>query len=198
LTTLDRIEVTFARMTYRHAWIPFFFLVACGNAEEEQKRLDEVQHKADQRFEKAGQEAKQKLDEAQKRADDLSKELNETKAKLEAAVKAQADTEDEAKQAEAALAKAREGFKAAGKVELAAINADINELSPKLSKAAPKAKASATKTLQKVGAQQKAIASDLSEFDTATLDTLGTVRAKLQKDLAALRATARTAKSQLP
>ena len=65
-------------------------------------------------------------------------------------------------------------------------------------KATAKAKAAFQAALKPVAAQQKAIAADITAWDTATLDTFKTVKAKFEHDLAVLKGTTRVAKSKLP
>jgi len=174
-------------------------LVACGNEEEIKKKVAAVQQQADEQASKAKQAAQQKLDELQKQFDQLKTEATDTKAKLdECTTKAQASADEQGKTAEAALTVARQAFKSAAKLELADVNKAINELGPKSAKANAKAKAAFQKALQPVAAQQKALAADLAAFDTATLDTFKTVKAKFEHDLALLKNTKNIAKSKLP
>jgi len=174
-------------------------LMACGNEEEIKKKVAAVQQQADEQASKAKQAAQQKLDELQKQFDQLKTDATDAKAKLdECTSKAQASADEQGKTAEAALAAARQAFKAEAKLELANVNKSINELGPKSAKANAKAKAAFQKALQPVAAQQKAIAADLAAFDTATLDTFKTVKTKFSHDLALLKNTMQVAKSKLP
>lgn len=174
-------------------------LVACGNEEEIKKKVAVVQQQAADEASKAKAAAQQKLDELQKQLDQLKTDATDAKAKLdECTSKAQASAEEHGKSAEAALAAARQAFKEEAKLELANANKAINELGPKSAKASATAKAAFKKALEPVAAQQKTIAADIAAFDTATLDTFKTVKAKFQKDLALLKNTTRVAKSKLP
>ena len=65
-------------------------------------------------------------------------------------------------------------------------------------KANAKVKAQLQKLLKGIPAQQKAVAKDLADFDDATLETLDTIKAKLAKDLAALKASAHAIQARLP
>jgi hypothetical protein len=174
-------------------------LVACGNEEEIKKKVAAVQQQADEQASKAKQAAQQKLDELQKQLDQAKTEATDTKTKLdECTAKAQASADEQAKSADAALTVARGAFKSAAKLELADVNKAINELGPKSAKANAKQKAAFQAALKPVAAQQKALAADLAAFDTATLDTLKTVKAKFEHDLALLKNTKNIAKSKLP
>lgn len=174
-------------------------LLACGNEEEIKKKVAAVQQQADDQASKAKQAAQQKLDDLQKQFDQLKTDAADAKTKLdECTSKAQASADEQGKTAEAALAAARQAFKAAAKLELADANKAINELGPKSLKATAKAKAAFQKALQPVAAQQKAIAADLTAFDTATLDTFKTVKTKFEHDLALLKNTTHAARSKLP
>lgn len=174
-------------------------LIACGNEEEIKKKVAAVQQQADEQASKAKQAAQQKLDELQKQFDQLKTEATESKTKLdECTTKAQASAEEQAKSADAALSVARGAFKSAAKLELAEVNKAINELGPKSAKANAKQKAAFQAALKPVAAQQKTLAADLAAFDTATLDTFKTVKAKFERDLALLKNTKNIAKSKLP
>jgi hypothetical protein len=174
-------------------------LIACGNEEEIKKKVAAVQQQADDAASKAKVAAQQKLDELQKQLDQLKTDATDAKAKLdECTSKAQASADEQGKTAEAALNAARQAFKGAAKLELADANKALNELGPKSAKATAKAKAAFQAALKPVAAQQKALATDLAAFDTATLDTFKTVKTKFEHDLAQLKNTARLAKSKLP
>lgn len=190
----------FANVRGMRKWLCLsLLLVACGNAEEEKKKLAQLQQKADEQLTQTKHDAQQKLDDLQKQLDELKTQAADSKTKLDECVtKAQAGAEEQGKAAEAALAKARQAFKEEGRLELANANKELNDLASKSAKATAKAKAAFTKALQPVAAQQKAIAADLAGYDTATLDTFKTVKGKLEHDLAVYRATIRTAKAKLP
>ena len=174
-------------------------LVACGNEEEIKKKVAAVQQQADEQASKAKQAAQQKLDELQKQFDQAKTEAADIKTKLdECNTKAQATADEQAKSADAALTVARGAFKSAAKLELADVNKAINELGPKSAKANAKQKAAFQAALKPVAAQQKALTADLAAFDTATLDTFKTVKAKFEHDLALLKNTKNIAKSKLP
>ena len=178
--------------------VPLLF-VACGNEEEIKKKVAAVQQTADDQAAKAKQAAQQKLDDLQKQFDQLKADTADQKTKLDDCTsKAQASADESGKSAEAALAAARQAFKEEAKLELADANKALNELGPKSAKAPAKAKAAFQTALKPVAAQQKAIAADLSAWDTATLDTFKTVKAKFEHDLALLKGTTRVAKSKLP
>src|SRR5262245_31107655 len=104
-----------------HLWA-ILLLVGCGNAAEERAKLAELEKKADQRVAQAEKSGREKVDSLQKELDQIKAELATSKSKLDEATKAQASSEDAAKQLEAALLKARQAYKAEGKAKLAAVN----------------------------------------------------------------------------
>jgi hypothetical protein len=175
------------------------FLLACSNEEEIKKKVAAVQQQADDAASKAKAAAQQKQDDLQKQIDQLKADATDAKAKLDDCTsKAQASADEQGKTAEAALTAARQAFKSAAKLELADANKAINDLGPKSAKATAKAKAAFQTALKPVAAQQKAIAADLTAFDTATLDTIKAVKTKFEHDLALLKNTTHIAKSKLP
>lgn len=174
-------------------------LVACGNEEEIKKKVAAVQQQADDAAAKAKQEAQQKLDDLQKQLDQLKTDGADAKTKLDDCTsKLQASADASGKSADAALAAARSAFKEEGHLELANVNKSLAELGPKSAKATAKAKAAFQKALQPTSGQQKALAADLAAWDSATLDTFKTVKAKFEHDLALLKNTVRAAKATLP
>ncbi len=176
-----------------------FLLIACGNDEEIKKKVAATQQACDDQASKAKQAAQQKLDDLQKQFDQLKTDAADAKTKLDDCTsKAQSSADEQGKSAEAALAAARQAFKEEGRVELADVNKALNDLGPKSAKATAKAKAAFQTALKPVAAQQRAIAADLTAYDTATLDTFKTVKGKFEHDLAQLKNTTRVAKSKLP
>jgi hypothetical protein len=176
-----------------------FLLIACGNDEEIKKKVAATQQTCDDQAAKAKQAAQQKLDDLQKQFDQLKTDSADAKTKLDDCTsKAQSSADEQGKSAEAALAAARQAFKEEARVELADVNKALNDLGPKSAKATAKAKAAFQTALKPVAAQQKAIAADLTAYDTATLDTFKTVKGKFEHDLAQLKNTTRVAKSKLP
>jgi hypothetical protein len=173
-------------------------LVACGNEEEIKKKVAAVQQQADDQAAKAKQAAEQQVADLQKQIDQLKSDAADAKTKLDDCTsKAHASADQQGKSSDAALAAARQAFKEEGRLELADANKALNELGPKSVKATAKAKAAFQTALKPVATQQKAIAVDLSAYDTATLDTFKSVKAKFEHDLALLKNTTRTAKSKL-
>ena len=162
------------------------------------KKVAAVQQQADDLASKAKRDAQLKQDDLQKQIDQLKTDADAAKTKLDECTKAQSNADEQGKSADASLAAARQAFKEAGRLELADINKALNELGPKSAKANAKQKAAFQKAIQPVAAQQKAIAADLAAYDTATLDTFKTVKAKLEHDLALLKGSVRTATSKLP
>ena len=52
--------------------------------------------------------------------------------------------------------------------------------------------------MQKIVTQQKAIQKDIAAFDKASVADLKTAKAKLDQDLAVMKATIRTARAKVP
>jgi len=171
--------------------------MGCGNEEKQRAKLAEVEKAAEAKVAQAELQARNKAADAQKELDALKAELGQTKIKLAEAEKAQADSEELGKQAEAALGKAREAFKAEGRAKLADLNKDLTQVSKALAKLPAAKKAEVNKIFQKIPPQQKAIAKDIAAYDTATLDTLGATKSTLEKDLALMRANVALAKAKV-
>lgn len=171
--------------------------MGCGNEEKQRAKLAEVEKAAEAKVAQAELQARNKAADAQKEFDALKAELDQTKAKLAESEKAQADFEELGKQAEAALGKAREAFKAEGRVKLADLNKDLTQVSKALTKLPAAKKAELNKIFQKIPPQQKAIAKDIAAYGTATLDTLSATRSTLEKDLALMRANVALAKAKV-
>jgi hypothetical protein len=177
-------------------------LGACHD-DEADKKLAELQKQAEQKIAKAERDAQEKVAAAEKQIEQMKAEMAATAAKLKAEAddavsKAQASAEEQAKAAEAALKKARQGFKEEGRLQLANLNKEVSELSAKAAKAPAKVKAEVNKSMQKIVTQQKAVGKDIAAFDTATLDKFQSVKAKLNQDLAVLKATIRAARAKIP
>lgn len=174
---------------------------ACHDAESE-KRLTDALKAATDKASKAEHDAQEKVAAAEKQIEQMKAEMAATTAKLKAEAddlvsKAQASAEEQAKAAEAALKKARQGFKEEGRLQLANANKEVAELSAKAAKAPAKVKAEVNKSMQKIVTQQKAIAKDIAAFDTATIEQFKTVKAKLNQDLAVMKATIRAARAKI-
>jgi peptidoglycan DL-endopeptidase CwlO len=189
------------RLGLRFALVaPVVFSLACGASDEERKKIAaEVEKKADERVARAEQAARAKADEAQRELEKAKAELAEVKSKLSDAVtQAQASVEEQTKAAEAALQRARAALKEEGRTELGHLNKEVQELSSKSGKVTKAAKASFTKSMKDIQKHQKTIAADIAAFDKATLETFRATKAKLDRDLAAMRATIRAARAKIP
>jgi uncharacterized phage infection (PIP) family protein YhgE len=172
-------------------------LSACGNADEQRAKLAEAEKAADQRVAKAEADGKNKLTDLQKELDQAKTDLADAKTKLDEAQKAQSTTSDNCKTAEAALGKAREAFKALGRLELADANKEVSELTQKAAKAPAKVKAVVNPMIQQIPAQQKAINKDIADYDSAEVETFKAVKAKLDHDLATMRGNVHAAKAKV-
>ncbi len=173
-------------------------LIGCGNGAEERVKLAELEKQAEQKVAKAEREGKEKFEQSQKELETAKTELADLKGKLEKAGNAEGASDEAAKQAEQALTKARQAYKTLAKYELAEINKDIKEISTKSAKAKPAVKTAISKLMEKVPEQQKALAKDIAEYDSATVSNLDLTKAKVDKDLAAMRTTVRIAHAKLP
>ncbi len=176
-------------------------LSACNHAEHE-KRITDMQQKADERVAKAEREAQDKVKAAEQQMAAVKAECAAASAQAKAQAddalsKAQASVDDATKAAEAAQGKAREAYKEEGRTQLANLNQDLTEVTAKAAKAPPKDKAGYDKAIKDVVTQQKAIAKDITAFDQATLDTFKATKAKLDHDLALMKAAVKAARSKL-
>jgi DNA anti-recombination protein RmuC len=173
-------------------------LLACGNEEEQKKKIAAIEKKADERVRQAERQARSKTEEVQRELEKVKTELAESKSKLSDTVsQAQASVEEQAKAAEAALEKARQAFKEEGRTELAHLNKEVQELSSKSGKLKKPAKDSFMKSMKDIQKHQKTIAADIAAFDKATLETFRTVKSKLDRDLAAMKASIRAARAKI-
>lgn len=173
-------------------------LAACSD----DKKLQEIQKQADLRVANAQKEAANKLAIAQKQLEDLKVELQKQAEKAKADAdesvrKAQEGADQGAKLAEEALAKARQAFKAEARARLTDINEDMKDVNAKAGKASAKAKAAAQKSLQEISKKETEIQKDIADFDSATLDTFRTVKAKVDQDLAKLKQAIAAARATL-
>jgi chromosome segregation ATPase len=186
-------------MRLRFVLVAALLVLACGNEEEQKKKIAEVEKKADERVRQAERQARAKTEEVQRELEKVKAELAESKSKLSDTLsQAKASVEEQAKAAEAALEKARQAFKEEGRTELAHLNKEVQELSSKSGKLKKPAKDAFTKLMKDIQKQQKTIAADIAAFDKATLDTFRATKAKLDRDLAAMRATIRAARAKIP
>lgn len=178
---------------------PLVLALACGNEAEQKKKIAEVEKKADERVQQAERQARAKAEEMKRELDKAKADLADAQSKLTDAVsQAKASVEEQAKAAEAALDKARQAFKEEGRTELAHLNKEVQEVSSKSGKLTKAAKDSFLKAMKDIQKQQKVIADDIAAFDKATLDTFKTTKAKLDRDLAVMKAKIRAARAKLP
>jgi hypothetical protein len=175
---------------------------ACGKAEQERK-IAEIRATADAGIARAEQEARDKIAALQKEIEAVKAEAADASAQAKAAAdeaisKAQMGVDEATKAAQAALSKAREAYKADARTHLAELNHELTEVTAQAAKTPSKDKAAYDKAIKEVVAHQKDIAADITAFDKAELETFKTVKAKLAKDLALMKAYIKTAKSKLP
>jgi FlaG/FlaF family flagellin (archaellin) len=177
-------------------------LAACNHAEHEKQIMD-LQQKADERVAKAERGAQEKVTKLEQQVAAVKAECaaasTQAKAQADDALsKVQASADEATKAAEAAQAKAREAYKEEGRTQLAHLNQDLTDVASKAAKMPVKDKAGYDQALKEVVTHQKEIAKDIAAFDQATLDTFKVTKAKLDRDLALMKAAVKTARSKLP
>jgi hypothetical protein len=77
------------------------------------------------------------------------------------------------------------------------MNEDVNALGPKIAAAPAKAKTAATAVMKEIAKLETEINKDITAFDQATIETFKTARAKLDADLAKLKAKIAAARAKL-
>jgi Fe2+ transport system protein B len=177
-------------------------LTGCGKAEQE-KKIAQIQQTANERIAKAEKEAQEKIAELQKQIEAIKAEAAdasaEVRAQADAAInKAQLSADEAAKAVQSALSRAREAYKEDARHQLAAINKEFTELAAQARKTPAKDKAAYDKAIKDIVARQKDVNADIAAFDKATLETFKTVKAKLVKDLALMKAAIKSALAKLP
>jgi DNA repair exonuclease SbcCD ATPase subunit len=178
--------------------------VACGPSEAEQKaKLDEVQTKANEQIASAQKDVAAKLALADKQIADLKSALADAGAEARAEAqteiaKVKADVDKLVADASLALAKARSAYKESASKQLQALNTEANELSTKSKKAPAKSKASIDKSLKDITTKRQNLQKDIAGIDKATVEQLKTAKAKVDSDLAQLKAAIAILKAKLP
>lgn len=178
-------------------------LGGCSNKAEEERRIAEVRKAADDKLAQAQKTAQEQIAQLQKQIETVKAEAADASAQAkamaeEAISKAQTSADDAAKAAQAALKKAREAYKEDGRNQLSALNKDFAEVATQAKKTPSKDKAAYDKAIKDIVTKQKEITADIAEFDKATLETFKTVKAKLAKDLALMKASIKVAAGKLP
>jgi uncharacterized protein YicC (UPF0701 family) len=178
-------------------------LLMLAPACEDKGKIAELQKKADERVAAAEQSAREKIAMLQKQMETTAADLADAAAQVKAEAndaisKAQANADDAAKAAATALDRARKAYKEEGRAELNNLKQDAADVNAKLAKASDKVKTAGQKSLQKVTDEEKAIEKDITAFDTATLDTFKAAKARLDKDVATLKASIKAARAKLP
>jgi hypothetical protein len=180
--------------------LPLLLPVACGNADA---KIKEIQRQADDRVAQADRVAKEKIAAAEQQMEATKAQLEAAlaKAKTEAddAVRdAKAGADEDAKAAALALTKARDAYKEEARLKLADLNKDTRDVAARAAKASAKVKALVDKSMQEIAKRQKEIFKDINAFDAATLETFKTTKAKLDQDLAKLKASIQSARAKVP
>jgi hypothetical protein len=179
--------------------VSLVFITAC----DQESKLRELQHQADERVAKAEREAKDKVQTLEKEVEALKADMADASAQAKTATEtaiqeAKASSEEQAKLASEAIAKARTAYKAEAHAKLSALEKDAREVSAKAGHAPAKLKSALAKPLKELSESQKAITKDIASFDSATLETFGKVKAKVEQDLAKLKRAISAVRSKLP
>jgi hypothetical protein len=175
--------------------------VACGDGGA--AKIKEIQRQADDRIAQAERVAKAKISAAEQQMEATKAQVQAalTKAKTDAesaVAEAKAGADEQEKAAILALTKARDAYKAEARVKLADLNKDTRDVATKAAKAPAKVKALVDKAMHEVLKQQQQVGKDINAFDTATLDTFKTAKAKVDQDLAKLKAVIQSARAKVP
>ena len=137
---------------------------------------------------KSGSEAQTQANEAQEKANrEIAKAGNEANAK---AVEAQSEADKKVAAAQADFAKAREDYRHKVQTDLDALNKTIDELDAKAMKATGKAKADLEARLPVLKAQRDAFVTDFRALQNSTAVTWDSMKARLDKELTDLKASA--------
>jgi hypothetical protein len=176
-------------------------LAACGDGGK--AKIEQIQRQADDRVAQADRAARERIAAAQQQMDatkaQLEAVLAKTKTDAEGAIRdAQASADEQAKMALLALTRARDAYKAEARVKLADLNKDTREVATKAAKATAKVKASVDRSMQEIAKEQKELAKEIGAFDAATLETFGTLKARVDRDLARLKLKVQSIRAKVP
>lgn len=179
------------------------FAFSCDGGEKEKAKLAEIQKQADDRVAKIEADMKEKVSVAEKKADDLQAQLSEamTKAKADAEEeisKAKSDADKLAAEATQAMSKARAAYKESARQKLADLGKETDEVKSKAMKVAPKAKTQVDDALKAVATKRDAAKKEIDTFDTATLETLKSTKAKVDQKLYELKQAVHSARAKVP
>ncbi|HEY3234042.1 MAG TPA: hypothetical protein VGJ84_04970 [Polyangiaceae bacterium] len=177
-------------------------LASCDDSAKHQTEIAKIQRQAAESAAKVERDAKEKIAAAEKQLETMRAELADAAAKAKAEADqavstAQQSADEQAKAAKAALDKARQAYKSEARLRLTDLNKTTAEVQAKSAKASGATRTAVNKLLQKVVELQKAAGKDIAEFDKATLETFNTVKAKVDKDLAALKAAIAAARAKV-
>jgi len=172
---------------------------ACGDAEKEKA----IKRQADDRVAQAQKEAQEKVAAAEKKVEELQAQLADAGALVRAEAeeevsKAKTEADKLASEATHALARARAAYKESERHELATATKEVDEIKAKAASAQPKVKTQIDTALKEVAVKKEAFRKEIDAFDTATVESIRTVKAKADKALADLKKSIHTARSKLP
>ena len=168
-------------------------VLACSGGEKERAKLAELQQQADERIAQVEKDAKDKIAAAQQMIEELQGELADAGAQAKAAAEeeiasAKGEADKFAAQAAQALGKARAAYKETEKKQLTALSKEAEELHAKAAKTATaKNKPSIDLALKDVATKKEAARKEIDTFDAATLDTIKSVKLKVDKAMADLK-----------
>jgi hypothetical protein len=170
---------------------------------EDQARTQAIQKAADERVAEVERNAKAEVARVREEMEALKVQFAQAseQAKAEAAnalKDVQSGAEQCADDADKAMRRAREAYKAEAKTKLATLTEDARELRSKLAKAPAKVKSAVQPVLKEIDTLQKDAQKDIAAFDKATLETLRTTKAAFHEHLAKLKSKLNAARAKLP
>jgi hypothetical protein len=170
---------------------------------EDKEKMQSIQKAADERIAEVERKAKEQVTRAQDEMAALKVQFTQAaeqaKAEAQSALKdAQSGADQCADEAETAMRRAREAYKAEAKAKLAVLTEDAKEVRSKLAKAPAKAKTAAQPILKEVDTLQKEVQKDIAAFDKATLETLRSTKQSFNEHLAKMKTKLNAAKAKLP
>ncbi len=192
------------RATSGFLWALIVTLAACNGGEKERAKLAEVQRQADEQVARVEADAKEKLAAMEKKVELLQADVADAGAQARAAAEeevasARGDADKFASQAAAALGKARAAYKESEKNQLAALGKEADELKAKAAKAtSPKTKPQVDVALKNVTSKRDVARKEIEGFDAATLDTIKSVKLKVDKALADLKHAVQSLRAKIP
>jgi colicin import membrane protein len=177
------------------------FTLSC-DSDKDKAKIAEIQKQADDKVAQIQKEAQDKVAAVEKQMAQLQSDLADAGAAVKAeadeeVAKAKADADKLAAEAADALAKARNAYKDTEKKQLAPVFKELEEIHAK-EPSAPKLKPQIDQALKTIATKKDAVKKEIDAFDSATLETLKTVKAKADQGVAELKALVHTTRAKLP